>query len=198
MSLFPDTIARALAGSKVQMAPLVKFDFTSEPMGLWRGNGKLRTNDDAQWLGIGALGSMTGIEQAVNGEAPEASFTLSGIDADIMRVARDEFEAEVRGRLARVYIQFFGVEDAEDPDNQRPLDMPYPIWAGRMLEPTFDIVADSGERSVKISAESIYSLRSRPRYSMLTDRDQQHRFTGDKGFQFVAKLLNKVLTWPDY
>lgn len=202
MSFFPETIARALAGGKVECANLVKFDFTTQPMRLWRGNGMLTTNDGAEWLAIGSLGSMNGIEQAVNGEAPEASFTLSGIDADILRLARDEFAAEVKGRLARVYIQFFGVDDPDDPGNQRCLDNPFPVWAGRMLTPSFSMDAGDektpAQRSVTISAESIFSLRSRPRWSSYTDRDQQHRFDGDKGFQFVGDLVNKVVAWPDY
>lgn len=202
MSFFPETIARALAGGKVEAANLVLFDFTSQPVRLWQGNGPLVTNDGNEWLAIGNFGEMDGIEQAVNGEAPEATFTLSGIDADIMRLARDEFAAEVRGRQVRVYLQFFGVDDPDDPDNQRCLDNPYPIWSGRMLRPSFDF--DSGDaqnpasRSVSVSAESLFSLRSRPRWATYTDRDQQHRFDGDKGFQFVGTLANKVVTWPDY
>jgi len=197
VSLFPETIALALAGGKPECANLVKFDFASETVRLWTGPGPLETNDGALWLGTGELGGMSGIEQAVNGQAPEGTFTLSAVDADIMRLARDEFAEEVRGRIARVYIQFFGVDDPDDPDNQRPLDNPYPVWAGRMLTPTFAFDA-GGERSVTISAESLFSLRSRPRHAMYTDRDQQHRFPGDRGFEFVGSLVNKVLTWPDW
>ena len=197
MSLFPETIAAALAGSKVQCAFLVRFDFTSETMRLWNGNGRLKTNDGMFWDGIGQLGSMSGIEQAVNGEAPEMSFMLSGIDAEIMRLARDDFEAEVKGRMVYVLIQFFGVDDPDDPDNQRPLDNPYPVCSGRCLTPSFSLSAE-GERSVTISAESLFSLRSRPAWAMYTDSDQQRRFPGDKGFEFVGSLVNKVVTWPDF
>ncbi|MBV2147880.1 hypothetical protein KRZ98_06195 [Sphingobium sp. AS12] len=211
MSLFPETIAMALAGGKVQCAFLVLFDFTSEPMRLWRGNGLLKTNDGARWQGIGNLGSMSGIEQAVNGEAPEMSFTLMCVDqeaeegeepitgASIMRLARDEFESEVKGRLVYVLIQFFGIDDPDDPDNQRPLDNPYPVGCGRCLTPTFTMT-DEGERSVTISAESLFSLRSRPNWAMYTDADQQRRYpgAGDKGFEFVASMVNKVVTWPDF
>ena len=200
MGLFPETIARQLGGGKVKCAPLVKFDFASEPMRLWRGNGVLRTKDDARWKAIGQWGGMSGIEQAINGAAPEANFTLSGVDADIQRLARDEFEAEVLDRLVIVYAQFFGVEDEADPDNDRPLDLPYPIWGARMLQPTFALDRRSGERTITVSAESLFSLRSRPRHAMYTDSDQRHRYpdAGDKGFEFVATLINKVLTWPDY
>ena len=199
MSLFTETIAADLAGKKVTLAFLVWFDFTSEPVHLWiNGNGLLKTNDGQEWKGLGQIGSISGIEQAVNGDAPEMSFTLSGIDAQIMRLARDEYDAEVKGRFVYVLVQFFGVDDPEDPDNQRPLDNPYPVACGRCLRPEFQADAESGERSVAIKAESLFSLRSRPKYAMYTDADQQRRFAGDRGFEFVASLVNKVVTWPDY
>lgn len=202
MSLFPDTIAAALGGGKVECANLVWFDFASGPMRLWTGGDTLDANDGTRWLNVGSFGDMKGIEQAINGQAPQATFTLSGVSDEIIRIARDEFKVEARGRMVRVYIQFFGVDDPEDPDNQRPLDLPYPIWAGRMLQPSF--VFDDGERendseqSITVSAESLFSLGSRPRWSMYTDSDQQHRYPGDLGFQFAGTLVNKVVTWPDF
>ena len=197
MSLFPTTIATALGGGKVEAAFLLHLAFATEPVFLWQGYGVLHTSDGRTWQGLGALGSISGIEQAVNGDAPEASFMLSGVDAQVVRLARDEFLTEVKGRIATVYIQFFGVDDAADPDNQRVLDAPYPIWAGRCMTPDFTFGEDD-DRSIAISAESLFSLRSRPQFSMYTDADQQHRYPGDKGFQFVGSLINKVVTWPDY
>ncbi len=204
MSLFPETIARALAGGKVECANLVKFDFATQPMRIWTGGYTLDTNDGAKWSNVGAFGNMSGIEQAINGEAPEATFTLSGADTEILHLARDEFASEAKGRMVRVYIQFFGVEDANDPDNQRPLDNPFPVWGGRMLLPGFAIDAgaqnQSAECAITVTAESIFSLRTRPRWSMYTVSDQRHRYplTNDRGFEFVGSLVNKVVAWPDY
>ena len=199
-SLFPETIAASLAKRKVECALLALFDFTSEPMRLWRGNYTLRTNDGNRWTGLGKWGSVSGIQQAVNGNAPEISFTLSGVDDETLRKVREEFATEVRGRLAYVLFQFFGVDDAADPGNQRPFDNPYPIAAARMLRPEYVADRESGERSVTIKAESLFSLRSRPRYAMYTDSDQRARFpdANDKGFEFVGEVVNKVVTWPDY
>lgn len=197
MGFFPDTIAAALAGQKVEVALLARFEFATETLRLWRGYGELQTNDGHTWQGLGALGDVSGIEQAVNGEAPQATFNLSGVDAEVQRLTRDEWVAEAKGRRAVVLLQFFGVPDEADPDNQRPLDLPYPVWGGRCMTPTFPITAE-GERSVQIACESIFSLRSRPQYAMNTDRDQQRRFPGDRGFEFVGSLVSKVVTWPDY
>lgn len=198
MGLFSETIAAQLAGARVQCAPLVEFDFTSGPMRLWRGAGLLPTNDGREWQALGQLGGIDGLAQAMGGTAPEATFTLSGVDAEIVHLARDEFEAEVRGRMVRVLIQFFGQDDAGDPDNQRCLDNPYPVWAGRCLKPRFELDASGQRRSIVVTAESLFATRNRPNSGMYTDRDQQARFPGDKGFEFAATLLTKVLTWPDF
>lgn len=198
MSLFPDTIAAALAGKRVDACLLVWFDFVSEPVRLLiGGNGQLKTNDGHVWSGLGQIGALSGVEQAVNGEAPEMTFTLSGIDSQILRLAREEFDIEAKGRIVYVLIQFFGVDDPEDPDNQRPLDLPFPIAAARVLTPEF-VYGENGARSVTVRCESLFSLRSRPRYAMYTDSDQQKRFAGDLGFSFVGTLINKVVAWPDY
>jgi hypothetical protein len=198
MSLFPDTIAADMAGQRVSACFLVEFNFVTEPVRLWLGgNGELETNDGQIWNGLGQIGALSGVEQAVNGDAPEMTFTLSGVDSQIVRLAREEFDAEAKGRMVYVLIQFFGVDDPEDPDNQRPLDLPYPIAAARVLTPEF-VYGENGERSVTVRCESLFSLRSRPRYAMYTDSDQQRRFPGDLGFSFVAGLVSKVVTWPDY
>lgn len=198
MSLFPETIAADLAGSRVDMELLVLFDFVTEPVRVWmNGSGQLRTNDGYLWDGLGRIGSIAGVEQAVNGQAPEVTFTLSGVDAQLVRLARDEFDAECKGRLITVLMQFFGTDDPDDPDNQRPLDLPYPIASARALTPEFTY-GERDERSIMIRCESLFSLRSRPRAALYTDADQQRRFPGDLGFAFVASLKNKVITWPDY
>lgn len=198
MSLFPDTIKADLAGVRVGMEILVLFDFVTEPVRVWlNGFGQLKTNDGNVWDGLGRMGSIAGIEQAVNGEAPEVTFTLSGVDAQMVRLARDEFETECKGRLITVLLQFFGTDDPDDPDNQRPLDLPYPIVTARALTSEFTF-GERDERSITIRCESLFSLRSRPRAALYTDADQQRRFAGDLGFAFVASLKNKVITWPDY
>jgi hypothetical protein len=190
MSLFPDTIKEALAGRKPKSANLVLFDFLGEPVRLWTGNGRLNAGGQS-WDGIGRLGAISGLEQAINGEAPEASFVLSAIDAQIMRLAREEFEEKAKNRMAKVFVQFFRADD------DVPLDQPFPIWAGRMHAPLFNISAD-GAREVTVTAESLFTLRSRPNFAMYTDSDQQKRFADDKGFGFIGTLRNKVVTWPDW
>lgn len=193
MSIFPETIKQHLAGRTVRGSFLVLFDFKSEPMRVWTGSGKLPAGG-AEWLGLGQIGSISGLEQAVNGEAPETSFVLSGVNKEIVSVARGEFEAEAKDRLAKVLIQFHN--DLNDGPREL-FDQPYPIWAGRMQTARFELQGPT-KRVVTVAAESRFSLRSRPRFSQYTDTDQKLRYPGDRGFEFVPGLLNKIVTWPDF
>ena len=194
MSLFPETIQAYLAGRKVQATYLVKLDFLTTPLRVWTGNGILGTPATGEeWAGLGTLGGISGLEQAVNGQAPETTLTLSGIDKDLLNLALDDYDVEVRNRTATVFIQFFtGEDDAEST----LVDAPYGIWSGRMRTPTFIVERKMAE--VRVAVESLFSLRSRPNFGMYTDRDQQKRFPEDRGFDFVGLLQNKVVTWPDF
>lgn len=193
MSFFPETIAAHLGGRTVRASFLVLFDFATEPMRIWTGAGKI-TSGGYEWHGLGALGSISGLEQAVNGEAPETTFVLSGINSEILTLARQEWREEALNRLAKVYLQFHNDED----DRPRELfDEPYAIWAGRMQTPRFELQGPT-KRRITVSAESLFSLRSRPAFSQYTDTDQKLRFSGDRGFEFVPGLVNKIVTWPDF
>lgn len=193
MSLFPETIKQSLAGATVRLSYLVFLDFDAEPMRLWTGYGQI-VSGGFTWTGVGGLGSISGLEQAVNGEAPETTLILSGVDSDIVRLTRDEFTAKARNKLVRVYVQFHNEID----DTPLTLyDDPYPIWSGRMKTARFELQSE-GVRRINVAVESLFALRSRPNSSMYTSSDQQQRFAGDKGFDYVPTLLNKVVTWPDF
>lgn len=194
MSFFPETIAAILAGRTVKMPYLVLFDFDGEPMRVWSGFGTITTAGALDWSGLGEMGSIQGLEQAINGEAPESTFVLSGVDANIVRLTREEFQEKAADRLARVYVQF---TNAEDDQPLELFDAPFALWSGQMKTARFELQSN-GLRRITVGCESRFSLRSRPNSSQYTDRDQQKRFPGDRGFEFVPTLRNKVVTWPDF
>lgn len=193
MSIFPATIQAALAGEKVRASYLALLDFDGEPMRVWTGYGSLVTGGQT-WSGIGDLASVDGIEQAVNGEAPQSTLVLTAANSDIVRLTRDEFKTKARDRLVQIYIQFHN--DSDDA----PLtayDDPYAIHSAYMKAVSFDLRNDN-TREITILCESLFSRRSRPVASQYTDRDQNQRFTGDLGFSFVPSLRHKTVTWPDF
>lgn len=193
MSFFPAAVEAALAGANVRMTYLVKCDFATTPMYVWSGYGSLVSGGQT-WQGVGELAGIEQLEQATDGTAPEAQFVLSGVDATIVATVRDDFTDECADQLITVYAQFFN--DA----NNAPLtlyDDPYAIWSGRMRRALFSLSED-GTRAITVTAESLFALRSRPNFGMYTDRDQQQRYSGDRGFEYTPRMVLKSVTWPDF
>lgn len=191
MSYFPNTIAAVLSGNGVKAAFLVEFQFVSGTMGVWNGNGEM-SSGGRTFKGLRSLGQIDGLEQAVNGNAPQATFTLSGVDSTALAEEQgDPFDYV--NRPVVVYLQFFN-------DDWTTLDSPYAIWGGTMqtFQETYawDESAKGWISSIGVTAESWFVGRGRPSYSYYSDRDQQGRFAGDLALQYMAPMQNYTVRWP--
>lgn len=186
---FDAIVQAALAGRSLQADFLVHMDFRDTPKRFWTGWGEL---DAAgyRWQGMGGLVAIDGLEQATGTVATETTFTLSGLDADVVSAAVGAADRAV-GRRVQVFMQMFDVSG-----NHQPLAEPFAVWTGTMGEPRF--TADSGTRQVAISALSLMSRRNSPPHGYYTDRDQQARYPGDKGLSLIPTLNQKQIRWPNY
>jgi hypothetical protein len=190
MALFPATISAWLAGNTVSAALLIFLDFENDPMRLWTGFGDLITTDGNTWRGIGQMTQIEGLTASIGMAAQPLKFTLSGVDSTIVALAAAEAD-RVRDRRCVVYLQFF------DPDTLQPLDAPAAVKTGVMDQLSFE-APSAIERVVSLTAEGNWTNRKRPVFSLLTDRDQNWRFPGDRGLEQVADLVNKTIRWPDF
>lgn len=189
MSIFNSTVSAFLEGHTVRWGLLVDFDFTNEPKYIWNGIGDV-TIGGKTYNGLGQMGQIEDLEAAINGTAPEVTAVLSQVDADILRICRDEFDVEVKDRRMTVYFQAF----RETAD--QPLDSPYAVYTGLMKSVEFTLGGVT-ERSIRLSIESLFTKRSRPPLGFYTSSDQLTRYPGDLGFEFTPNLSTKVVTWPD-
>lgn len=189
---FPEAIKAMLAGKNVRRARLVLFDFASGPIGVWQGFGPLQTKDGKLWHGVGELGSISGVAQAINGSSPELRLTLSGVDETFAMKAKAEAD-EYYNRAVTVFSQYF------DEDWQC-LDLPFAeIWAlMRKLTPAAEMQDDGKVRTITISGETPFATKKRPRFAYLSDRDQQSRHPGDKAAERVQGIDNQLVTFPDF
>lgn len=188
MGYFPEATAAQLDGETVLFGILVRFDFTTAPRNLWLGSGRLLAGGEF-WDGLGELGSISGLESAIGGTAPVATFSLSGVDAALVPAALDSAH-EVKGREVVVYVQFFGADS-------QALDDPFSVYVG-----TLDVMRikaqGAGLRTIEVTAETLFARRAMPPWGYLTDRDQQRLFPGDLGLEFVALMISKTVTWPSF
>ena len=182
--MMPATVAHLAAGHRVNVAALFEFEFASSTQRFWDGL-RWKTFDGDEWLGAGELISVSGLQQARGLEATPATFTLSGVDETLLSYAANS-AAEVTNRRCAVYLHFM-------TEGGVPLDSKIAIWVGRMDVMRF--TADVGRQSITLSAESLFSKRKRAPHGYQTDADQQVRWPGDTGFEFMAALRYKTTKW---
>ena len=186
MTALADVIDAYERGEQMAMAYLVKADFMSGPACIWTGVKDLEHAGET-WRGIGEIMQISPVRRGDNGQADPFDVTVFASDA-LYQSALIEFNAEARDREISVYIQFFGGR------NEFPLGPPWQIRRGIMRGSA--MAADLGVTSLTITADTLSSLRGRPAYAMLTDRDLRARFPDDPGLEFVAGLDGSEVEWP--
>lgn len=185
---FSQTVAAQLSGRVVACLPLVFMDFLETPRRWAPGFGTLTTNDGEVWRGTGEMITIDGLEEDIGVTANPMTFTLSGVDPELVTLARNA-SARVKGRRVVVYIQFFTLKDWQ------PLDNPYVLKVATMDQMRY--IADGpSARTIIVTAEGLWTGRNRPAFGLYTDRDQNARFPGDRGFEQIGDLATKTVRWP--
>lgn len=176
------------AGERVGHTRLVLFDFEGAPMRVWEGGAGVIEVDGEDWQGLGRYGQMSELPGGFNDAAGNVTFTLSGVDAEIVRLARSE-QSKVKGRDVTIYGQFLSAPGV-------PIYSKYVMGVFTMDTMTF---RGSGprNRSIELVGESIWANRNGAAYANYSDRDQQARFPGDKGLEFIHRMTSgRRVTWP--
>ena len=171
------------AGNSVKPVALVHMAFDSGSVRLWSGIGDLVFSGDT-YTGAGALGSVSLIEESSSLKATGVVLTLSGVDSAIIAIALGE---HYQGRTVQMWLGFL------DTDHSLVVD-PLLMFQGRM-----DLmqVTDHGETAtVSVTAESrAIDLQRANKVLFYSDQSQQSLFAGDKFFEFVPEMQEKVIVW---
>lgn len=192
MSEFAGAVELLLQGKEVRAALLVSITFNDGHIErLWSGAGEIRIGGNI-YRGLPLL-SVDGLDAQLGTAAKSASFALSGIDEEVVALAVGEADL-IPGSTIDCAIQVFG-DGTENGAEWQPIGDPVGLgqWLGDHL--AFER-STSTERRVVLFGVSYFESRSRPRASYYSDRDQQQRFPGDRGGQFMAGLTNKTVKWP--
>lgn len=182
--MLPETVKELAGGHRVSAAFLFKFDFAGGTQRFWDGAGYLSA-DGHDWLGFGEMLSVSGLEQSRGMSAPQVTFTLSGVDENLLAVAVNG-AVEATGRPVSVYLQFLSSAGVA-------LDDPIAVWVGTMDTPTFK--AGVKNQQISLSAETLFVDRVRAPHGFQTSTDQRARWPDDTGFDFVASLVWKTVPW---
>ena len=142
------------------------------------------TFDGNTFLGVGNLGKISAMEEGSTTKARGIEVSISGIDTLLLAAALQD---EYQGRDATVWIGFL------DPDHVF-VDDPLIIFKGRM--DVMKVAALGVTAELSLSIESRYADLERPRIRRYTNEDQQERWPGDKGIEFVAQVArDQEMIW---
>lgn len=186
----------ALTHGALPFEVLAEVAFTSETFHLWTGVGS-RPFGEHTWHGVGNIVSVSDAARSENGQADPFEIVLTP-DPDLIRIGLIDFEAEAKGRVIRLFLQFFTPGTSKpvfNPETGQEVG-PWQFQEGIMRGATYAI--EEGTESLTIRCDTLTSYRGRPAYGMLTDRHQQALHPGDVGLEDVKNLANREITWPDF
>jgi hypothetical protein len=173
----PAAILTALAQPNVAPFYAVEFMFDTAPLRFWTGYGE-RTIAGETYLGAGSLIGISGLEEASDLSAKNATISLSGVPTSLVSLALSE---PYQNRACRI---LFGVTDVDDIVE---------VFSGFMDVMTIE---DSGDTSViSLTVESKLVQLERAKELRYTHESQQALFPGDTFFSFVADLQDKEIPW---
>lgn len=134
------------------------------------------------YTGTGRLGSVGTVEEETELARTPLALTLSGIPNDLVSVILNE---HYQGRQATVSLGYL------DASRQLVAD-PCVIYRGLMDTPTID----QGEQlTVTLTVESRFSKWDTPLVRRYNNADQQSRYPGDKGLEFVEQSTDRQIAW---
>jgi hypothetical protein len=169
------------------LRPVIFYEgvFATGTLRLWTGVGTLSW-DNKDWTGAGVLLSISAVEESADLRANGVSVTLSGISSEVLAVALAQARTGKAGRL------WFGCTVVTGGILQVIAD-PYLCFEGKLDVPTIEENGDTC--TVSVSYESRLIDLQQARVWRWTNEDQQRLFPGDKGFAYVADLVDKSVSW---
>jgi hypothetical protein len=177
--------ANEAASQAAVIAPVgfVKLEFDSGPVCFHTHLGPITWGGDT-YTGAGDLGTIAPVEEDTELARSTLNLTLSGLNAAIVSIALAE---HYQGRPASLYLGYL------DPATMQLVDTPTLLYKGRM--DTASITRNNGEVSVTLSVESRFAAWDRPRVRRYNNADQQARYPGDRGLEFVEQATERRIVW---
>lgn len=134
------------------------------------------------YLGVGTLGAISAIQESSSLQASGIKLTMSGIPQSYVTLVLDQ---DYQGRTVTIYQGFLN-------DSYALIANPILQWTGSIDQMGITL---SETATVSLTAENQLIRWETPNVRRYTDADQQARFPGDLGLQFVAQTVEKEILW---
>jgi len=175
-------VATAIAAGNTAAVILIEMDFGSGTLRVSTAPYSVHAAGD-DWIGVGALGTLGGLDEATAIESRGISLEMSGIDPANIALA---LGSNYQGRAITIWVAVL------NPDTHVVIDDPVALWSGRM--DTMSINLDAGA-VITLTAESRLADLKRPRARRYNSADQQIDYPTDLGFDFVPLMVTRELPW---
>jgi hypothetical protein len=178
----PATLIASTTAPQLNPFFATSLDFDAGTVRYWTGYGTITINS-ATYAGIGALSSISTIEETEDLSSRGLVIDLTGVPNDLVAAALTE---PYQGRTAAVR---FGTLNADTGAVIESIT----IFSGRM--DTMVISNDGKRAAIGLSIESKLVDFQRTRESRYTHEEQLRRFPADTGLEYVTGLQDKVIYW---
>jgi len=191
MSLrFSEADAAALGALHVTRAWFARLDLPSGVSFLHSGVGTVVLEGDT-YRGVtdpisGRLVSLGAIEEPAFGQAAALTVILSGVDVEFMRSVRADARA-IEGRRADVWFCLF------DQETQTPIGSKVAIFTRGIMSAPGLVWSGLGQRTVTLTIENVWNAKNFAPGGRWNAADQQRRFPGDLGGQFIGVKVSEPI-----
>jgi len=173
----------AVQADEIHPILIVKINTSGGDVRVWTGLGDL-TFDSEVYTGTGDLAGVSEIQEKSDLSATGLSFSLSGIPSATISTALGQIE---QGRACILWLGLLNITTGAIINN------PYELFSG-FTDVT--VISEGGDSStIAINAENRMISLERAKVRRYTDEDQQNEVSGDKGFEFVPGLQDKIVTF---
>ncbi|MBL3601305.1 MAG: hypothetical protein JMN25_15810 [gamma proteobacterium endosymbiont of Lamellibrachia anaximandri] len=178
--LHTDTQAQ-LATRHIPLLAFVEMEFGSGVLRLHSGAGNIVWNGQT-WVGAGALGEISAIQESDELQSMDLQLALSGISPALMATAMSE---EYHNRPARLWLAILDSHYQIQGDPIGPFVGTMDTMDGELGE----------EGKIVVTVKNRLADWERPRARRYTNEDQQAEFPGDLGMEFVSQMVEIELIW---
>lgn len=172
----------ASAASTIHPVVFVKMRFDGGNVNLHTELGDIAFNGDT-YNGVGKLGGIGAMEENSDLSRTPISLSLSGLPNDLITILLSE---QYQGRLATIFLGYL------DLSTRILVATPTIIYQGNMDTANFSI---DQTFSISLSVESRFAAWETPLIRRYNNSDQQSRYPGDTGLEFITQAADKTIWW---
>jgi hypothetical protein len=185
-----------LRSDRLVASRMIEMEFPAETLRVWSGSGPITTLDGKVWQGVSVFGQISIIRDTDDLAANEVIVglrrTAEGVQGDpaaFSAAVNADRNLDVYNRAVRIYLQVF------NPDTLDLVGNPQPEFIGVM---SHIVTRREGTVAAEINlhCENLFAEGRKPPHIHYSQADQEARFPGDLGFEFIAANADRILTWP--